>query len=56
MKYLVYRDSKRQYRWTLYGDNGEALAVSSEGYKRKRDCLWAIDLVKASGDAVVIAR
>ena len=30
-----YKDSAGEYRWTLYADNGEALAVSSEGYSTK---------------------
>jgi uncharacterized protein YegP (UPF0339 family) len=41
-----YEDRQRQWRWTFYADNGEEIAVSSEGYVREADCDHGINLVK----------
>lgn len=46
MTFKPYVDSKLEWRWTLTAENGEPLAVSSEGYKNKADCLHAIELIK----------
>lgn len=35
----LYRDSRREWRWRLRASNGRILATSSEGYRRKDDCL-----------------
>jgi uncharacterized protein len=45
MNFYVYRDRAGEIRWTLYAGNGEPLADSGEGYKRKADCLHAINLI-----------
>jgi uncharacterized protein YegP (UPF0339 family) len=45
-KFQIYKDNKGEYRWRLRADNGEVIADSNEGYKRKPDCQHAIDLVK----------
>ena len=49
-KYKVYKDDKGEWRWTYYANNGEAIAVSGEGYNRKVDCLHGVTLIKASKD------
>lgn len=46
--YWVYRDVRNEFRWTYEASNGLTIAVSSEGYKRKADCLGSIDLMKGS--------
>ena len=52
-KYEIYQDTKSEWRWRYKAGNGEIIAVSSEGYKEKRDCAHGIDLVKGSnGDPV----
>lgn len=48
MQYLVYKDNAGEFRWKLQADNGKTIAVSSEGYKRKADCLYSIQLIKNS--------
>jgi uncharacterized protein YegP (UPF0339 family) len=53
MAYYVYRDSQGQWRWRLVAGNREIIAVSSEGYVSKQNCLHAIDLVKSSSSAPV---
>jgi uncharacterized protein len=35
MKAVVYRSKDRDYRWRLTADNGEVIADSGEGYRRK---------------------
>jgi uncharacterized protein YegP (UPF0339 family) len=34
----IYRDRSRQWRWTLFAQNGRKLANSGEGYKRRSHC------------------
>ncbi|MBS1723955.1 MAG: DUF1508 domain-containing protein [Armatimonadetes bacterium] len=41
----VYQDTKNEYRWSFRADNYEVIAVSSEGYKNKQDCVNAVLLV-----------
>ncbi len=35
MKFKIYRDKRKEFRWTLYARNGRIIADSAEGYKRK---------------------
>ena len=56
MKYVMYKDNGGYWRWTFYAANGEAIAVSSESYYNKSDCLHSINLVKASQNAPVYER
>lgn len=56
MKYELYRDSKKEYRWRLIATNSKIIAVSSEGYINKADCEHAIDLVKSSGSSQTVDR
>jgi uncharacterized protein len=53
MKYVVFRDQSKEWRWRLKADNGESIAVSGEGYVNKQDCIYAIQLVKSSIDVPV---
>ena len=57
MRYEYYRDDseKREWRWRFKAglNNREIIAVSSEGYVNKADCLHGIELVKGSADASV---
>jgi uncharacterized protein YegP (UPF0339 family) len=34
----IYKDRKKEWRWSLIAKNGRILADSAEGYKRLRDC------------------
>lgn len=53
MAYYIYIDTAGQWRWHFRASNGLIIAVSSEGYVNKLDCLNAIGLVKASGPAPI---
>ena len=54
MRYEMYRDAVREWRWRLRAANHETIAVSSEGYVHKSDCEYSISLVKASSNAPVV--
>lgn len=51
--YFIYRDTRGEFRWTYEASNGMTIAVSSEGYARKADCLRGIALMKNSGHSPV---
>jgi uncharacterized protein YegP (UPF0339 family) len=53
MTYFIYKDAEKRWCWRLRTSNGKIIAISSEGYKSKPDCLAAIKLVQASGIATV---
>jgi uncharacterized protein YegP (UPF0339 family) len=46
LKFEVYEDAAKEYRWRLKATNGQTIGASSEGYKAKSDCDKAIDLIK----------
>jgi uncharacterized protein YegP (UPF0339 family) len=35
VKVIVFRSKDRDYRWSLRADNGEVIADSGEGFRRK---------------------
>ena len=47
--YVVYRDTANQWRWR-YTTNGRVIAVSSESYFNKSDCLRGVAIMQASGN------
>jgi uncharacterized protein len=51
MKFQMYQDKKGEWRWRLRHQNGNILAMSSEGYKAKESCLKCIENVKNSSSA-----
>jgi hypothetical protein len=53
MKFRVYRDDRREWRWSLRACNGETIA-SGEGYKRRKDAMSAISIVQHSVGASVV--
>jgi uncharacterized protein YegP (UPF0339 family) len=38
IKFEIYQDAAKAYRWRLKAANGELLATSGQGYKAKGDC------------------
>lgn len=52
-KYVIYRDTRWQWRWRYVAANGLIIGVSSESYVNKQDCLHSIELMKQSGTAPV---
>lgn len=46
MKWEIYRDSKREWRFRLRARNGRIVVNAGEGYKRKSGALKSIERVK----------
>lgn len=44
-QFVIYKDAKGEWRWTLYARNAERIADSAEGYKNKADCKHGARLV-----------
>lgn len=54
LKFESYEDNAKAYRWRLKATNGQVVATSGQGYKDKRDCEHAIDVIKkGAGNARV---
>ncbi len=54
--YVLYKDHKHEWRWTFHAGNGLIIAVSSESYVNKQDCLHGIGLISTSGQSLVHER
>ena len=54
MRFELYRDSVGEWRWRLRARNGEVVADSGEGYKRREDCEHGISLVRQSAEAKLV--
>lgn len=54
MRFEMYRDSTGEWRWRLRARNGEVVADSGEGYKRREDCEHGIELVRQSAEAKIV--
>jgi uncharacterized protein YegP (UPF0339 family) len=50
LTFETYQDAKEQYRWRLKATNGQVIAASGQGYKDKRDCDNAIDVIKKGAE------
>ena len=44
----VYLDRAGEWRWRLRHQNGNIIATSGEGYKRRVDCIAGIESVHAN--------
>ncbi len=54
LHFHVSRDARREWRWHLKAANGEIIATSGEGYRRKAGCLHAIGVVRAGSAAATV--
>lgn len=45
MRFELYKDKKKEWRWRLVAVNGQIMADSAEGYKRKYRAKGAIDTI-----------
>jgi uncharacterized protein YegP (UPF0339 family) len=50
LTFETYEDARQQYRWRLKATNGQVIATSGQGYKDKRDCENAIDVIKKGAE------
>ena len=46
LKFEIYRDAAKKYRWRLKAANGQIVAAANKGYKAKADCEKVVDLIK----------
>lgn len=46
LKFEIYEDTSKESRWRLKATNGQTVASSSEGYKKKADCEAAVAAIK----------
>jgi uncharacterized protein YegP (UPF0339 family) len=46
LEFETYKDAAEDTRWRLKSTNGQIIASSGQGYKDKRDCEHAIDVIK----------
>jgi len=51
--YIVYRDASRQWRWTFHAANHKKIAVCSESYINKSDCIATINMMAASNGCTI---
>jgi len=55
VRFEVYKDRQKQYRWRFRGPDGEPVAESSSAHNSKADCLAEIELVRGeSPDAEIV--
>lgn len=45
MKFRLFRDSKREWRWRLVARNKRIIGTGGEGYKRKGACKKMIEKI-----------
>jgi uncharacterized protein YegP (UPF0339 family) len=51
LKFEVYQDNAKEYRWRLKAANGEILATSGQGYKAKADCKHGVERIQQDANA-----
>lgn len=54
MKFELFKDVKKEWRWRLRADNEAVIADGAEGYKNKADAVNGINLVKSSTTSTVV--
>ncbi len=47
MKWEIYKDVNKQWRWRLKAANGKIVADSAEAYNHKGDCMRMVDLIRS---------
>lgn len=53
-QFVLYKDSRNEWRWRLYAANGLKIADSAEGYINRADAIRGIKLVaETSSDAPI---
>jgi uncharacterized protein YegP (UPF0339 family) len=50
LTFETYEDARQEHRWRLKATNGQTIATSGQGYKDKRDCENAIDVIKKGAE------
>lgn len=50
LKFEIFQDTAKEFRWRLKAGNGEVLATAGQGYKAKADCLKGVERLKNEAD------
>jgi uncharacterized protein YegP (UPF0339 family) len=45
LKFEIYQDAAKEYRWRLKAANGKILATAGQGYKAKADCKAGVERI-----------
>lgn len=53
-KFVIYKDTARQYRWRFKAANGNIIADSAEGYIGKESARNGIDFVKTNAKSAPV--
>jgi uncharacterized protein len=51
--FWMYKDNQSKWRWTYEASNGKTIAVSSESYHRRADCMRGIEIMQTSSKSEV---
>jgi uncharacterized protein YegP (UPF0339 family) len=54
MRFELHKDGAGEWRWRLRTTNGNVVADSAEGYRRREDCERGIDIVRSAANAPVV--
>jgi uncharacterized protein len=46
LKFEIYEDNAKEYRWRLKAANGKILGTSGQGYKAKADCKHGVERIQ----------
>jgi uncharacterized protein YegP (UPF0339 family) len=46
LKFEIYQDAAKEFRWRLKAANGEILATAGQGYKAKDDCKRGVERIQ----------
>jgi uncharacterized protein len=55
LAFQLFKDAANAWRWRLVAANGTVIASSVDGFKRKKDCLSAIELVRHAAEADLVS-
>jgi uncharacterized protein YegP (UPF0339 family) len=50
-QFVIYKDARNEWRWTLYAANSRKIADGAEGYQNRADCIHGARLVAAIATA-----
>lgn len=53
MKFVIYKDTDKKFRWRLYPEKGLPIAASADGHDTYDECIEAIAQVRLAVDAPV---
>lgn len=54
MTFVIYKDSKAQYRWRLKASNGQIIGDSGEGYWNKSDCVAMVASIRMNAATAAV--